>query len=152
MPDPLVQALLSESYSTLCTHSRRVYDLAFSESHPAPPVVPHKTGFAFSSIISIPRFWTHKAGIPESLAVQERDKRFALLRWGFFGTAFVALATHFYFAGVVGFYKTLLGNVLVRVQLERLAANGALEGEDELEDLEDERDEEEAELDLEEEL
>lgn len=79
-PDPLLQTLVQDSYSTLVSHAHRVYAAFESSSSLIPTSLPPP--FSFRTLISWP------ATRPkQSRATSDEDVHFARMRWGFTGLA-----------------------------------------------------------------
>lgn len=131
-PDTLIKDLLEKEYPTLVAHANTVYAKAFPEPFNFTAVVSSQTSFTLRSLFP-PSTPTH-AG-PKSAAVDEQERKFALMRRAFFGGAFLVVGAYTYhqrgaFVDVYNYY---------RLQL-LLAIIAAQRGEDDEDDDEDEED------------
>lgn len=137
-PDPLFSKLIEASYPSLFAHCNRVFAVAFAEEFPC--TVTHSTGFSFRSIF--PRI---PAARPrqklESPAWDAQERKFRLMRWGFFGGVALSVGSYLYFGGVIGMYLESMRKF--RAIFDAAGAEAGKEEEsDEDEDEEDEEDEE----------
>lgn len=156
LPDSLLRDLLAESYPQLLEHAHNVYDYAFNPALPAPPAMPHYTGFSLWSILpGFPVFWRRGPDRVEddttegAKEVKTIQRRFATLRWGFFALALVTFGA---FIGLSDMRRslTIVANERRNTQLllqrmekqQKKAEEGGEEDEEAGDEYEDEDDEE----------
>ena len=89
--DPLLQALLSESYPSLVAHAKAVQSAAFPDPQSFPPTVPLDPSVSLRSLLPVPtlRLWSSKKQKEE---LTEAEKKFRRARWGWIGLAVASVA------------------------------------------------------------
>lgn len=91
--DPLLQALLSESYPTLIAHAKAVQSAAFPDPQSFPPAVPLDLSVSLKLLLPTPtlRFWASRRQKKE---LTEEERRFRRARWGWIGLALASVACY----------------------------------------------------------
>ena len=137
-PDMLIANLLSESYHTLLAHCDRVFGRAFHDSTSFPAVVStNDRTFSMRSILpKIPGPTQQKEKLV-SPAWVEQERKFRLMRWGFFGSVGLILGSYVYYSGIISMYVRAVENA----QRALAEGSGVLEDEDDEDDDEDHGDE-----------
>ncbi|GJE90718.1 glutathione S-transferase family protein [Phanerochaete sordida] len=131
-PDPLFSKLIEESYPSLFAHCNRVFASAFTDGFPC--TATNNTGFSLRSIFPhIPAARPHQKLHSPVWDAQER--KFRLMRWGFFGGVGVFVASYLYFSGLVGVY--IQSMQIVQAAIDAAEKSAAEEEEEEEEDEED---------------
>ncbi|EKM55137.1 uncharacterized protein PHACADRAFT_120191 [Phanerochaete carnosa HHB-10118-sp] len=144
-PDPLFSKLIEESYPSLFAHCNRVFAIAFTDGFPS--AATGNTSFSFRSIFPhIPAARPYQK--LHSPAWDAQQRKFRLIRWGFFGGVGLFLASYLYFGGLVGVYLESFRKIRAMVEA---AEREAEEQEDEEVEGED-QDEEDEEVAIEEEM
>ena len=134
-PDPLLSKYVNETYPHLISHCDHVLHLAFPDLAVLPVQVTHNQGFSIRSLLPrVPRAQPKEKKL-DSAAWREQERKFKLMRWGFFGTAGLILGSYLYFAGIIPLYAQSV--LAVKAAMEKEAAL-AEEGEDVDEDEDDE--------------
>lgn len=93
-PDNLIKELLSQEYGNLIVHADTVYQRAFPEPSSFPAIVSPQASFTLRSLFP-PSAPKHTIG-PKSAAVQEQERKFAVVRGLFYGGAFLVAGAYFY--------------------------------------------------------
>jgi len=93
-PDMLIADLLKD-YPTLLAHADLLYRTAFPDSFTFPIVVPSSTGFSLRALMprSVPK---DALSGPKSSAVEEQERKFARIRYAFFGGALLVAGGYIY--------------------------------------------------------
>ncbi|KIP12234.1 hypothetical protein PHLGIDRAFT_98144 [Phlebiopsis gigantea 11061_1 CR5-6] len=134
-PDMLIADLLTESYHTLLAHCDRVFGRAFHDSTSFPAIAsPNTRSFSVRSILPKIPTPTQPKGKLASPAWAEQERKFRLMRWGFFGSVSVIFGSYVYFAGIIPIY------VLAVQHTMKALGQGGLVDEDNDEEDEDEED------------
>ena len=142
LQDSIFHELLTDRYPTLLAHATHIHSLAFPSHDSFPPIAQSpsaSSSFSLSSLSSLlPKslLWPKKKVAPHAPTAEER--KFALIRWGFFGAAAVTMGAYMQYAG----FFALVAKIYVQTLevLERQQAALA-EGDDD----DEEGDEEEGE-------
>ncbi|KAI0819117.1 hypothetical protein BC629DRAFT_1588426 [Irpex lacteus] len=137
-PDNLIKDLLSQEYGNLFVHTDTVYQRAFPEPSSFPAIVSPQASFTLRSLFP-PSAPKHTIG-PKSAAVQEQERRFAVVRGLFYSGAFLVAGAYIYNQ------RNAFVDLYHRLQLvAALVAAQYGSGEDDDEDDEGEEEEEEEE-------
>ncbi|CAL1704596.1 unnamed protein product [Somion occarium] len=107
LSDPLFQTLLTERYPTLITHANLVHSTAFPTPESFPPLAERVTSTSILSLFPVSRIFQKKTAHPPT----PEERKFALMRWGFFGAAVGAFGLYMHaiglFAVVANTYNSL---------------------------------------------
>lgn len=150
LQDSIFHTLLTDKYPTLLAHANRVHSLVFPSHESFPPIAQPASAPSAFSLSSLSSLFPKSLLWPKKKiehAPTEQERRFALIRWGFFGAAAVTMGAYMKYAG----FFALVANIYVQTLevLERQQAG--LEQGGDYDDEEDEDNETEfIEADLEE--
>ncbi|KAI0086169.1 Tom37 C-terminal domain-containing protein [Irpex rosettiformis] len=142
-PDNLIKDLLTTEYPRLVAHADIVYQGAFPLPSTFPAIVSPQSSFTLRSLL--PSFAPNHSSGPKSVAVQEQERRFAIMRGLFFGGALLVAGAY------ISQQRDALVDLYNRIQLVAAMAAAYYGAEENEEDEDNEDDDEEEEEDVDEE-